>query len=177
MRPEGLRPATLRAQLASDPGAHRSRLAPGEKPNRKRMATAACVFDAVPAPRRPHDVIHPPGGRSTARAPRPGQKAQRKWCTASLIHPPEQVVADAFDQAEARDPHHRRTWIVLVDGARHQLDLIHAEAVRRGVTVYVLLDFVHVSEYVWTRELSGIAPDRAVAGPLISVSDGTSRAR
>ncbi|WP_405952864.1 hypothetical protein OG588_48225 [Streptomyces prunicolor] len=27
------------------------------------------------------------------------------------------------------------------------------------------------------RELSGMAPDRVVAGPLISVSDGTSRAR
>ncbi|MDQ0933759.1 hypothetical protein QFZ49_003699 [Streptomyces turgidiscabies] len=26
-------------------------------------------------------------------------------------------------------------------------------------------------------ELSGVAPDRAVAGPLISGSDGTSRAR
>ena len=82
------------------------------------MATVACVFDTAPAPRRPHDIIHPPGGRSESRTPRPGPKAERKWCTASVIRPPERVIADAFDQAQARDPQHLRDWIVLVDGAR-----------------------------------------------------------
>lgn len=111
--------------------------------------TVACVFDTRPAPRRPHDVIHPPGGRSDERRARPGPRAENKWCTASLVRPPEQVIADAFDQAEARDPKHLRPWGVLVDGARHQLDLITAETTRRDVTVHVLLDFVHVAEYVW----------------------------
>ncbi|MFD1661611.1 ISKra4 family transposase [Streptomyces caeni] len=148
MRPEALREATRRA-AAKAAGGHRARLAPGEKPNRKRMATVACIFDIRPAPRRPHDVIHPPGGRSGERRARPGPKAESKWCTASLIRPPEQVIADAFDQAQARDPKHLRPWIVLVDGARHQLDLISAETSRRNVTVHVLLDFVHVAEYVW----------------------------
>lgn len=148
MRPEALREATRRAAEKAAAG-HRGRLAPGEKPNRKRMATVACVFDTRPAPRRPHDVIHPPGGRSGDRPARPGPRAENKWCTASLVRPPEQVIADAFDQAEARDPKHLRPWVVLVDGARHQLDLIAAETVRRGVTIHVLLDFVHVAEYVW----------------------------
>jgi hypothetical protein len=148
MRPEALREATRRAAEKAAYG-HRGRLAPGEKPNRKRMATVACVFDTRPAPRRPHDVIHPPGGRSGERPARPGPRAENKWCTASLVRPPEQVIADAFDQAEARDPKHLRPWIVLVDGARHQLDLIEAGARRRGITPHVLLDFVHVAEYVW----------------------------
>ncbi|MFC4472487.1 ISKra4 family transposase [Streptomyces xiangluensis] len=148
MRPEALREATRRAAAKAATG-HRGRLAPGEKPNRKRMATVACVFDTRPAPRRPHDVIHPPGGRSGERPARPGPRAENKWCTASLIRPPEQVIADAFDQAEARHPRHLRPWVVLVDGARHQLDLITAETDRRGVTVHMLLDFVHVAEYVW----------------------------
>ncbi|MFE4629789.1 ISKra4 family transposase [Streptomyces mirabilis] len=148
MRPEALREATRRA-AAKAAGGHRARLAPGEKPNRKRMATVACVFDIRPAPRRPHDVIHPPGGRSGERRARPGPKAESKWCTASLVRPPEQVIAEAFNQAQARDPKHLRPWIVLVDGARHQLDLIRAETSRRDVTVHVLLDFVHVAEYVW----------------------------
>ena len=43
------------------------------------------------------------------------------------------MIAAAFDEAEARDPGHLRTWVVLVDGAEHQLDLIRAEAARRGV--------------------------------------------
>ncbi|MFJ8929945.1 ISKra4 family transposase [Streptomyces sp. NPDC102364] len=149
MRPEALREATRRAAAKTAAAGRRGRLAPGEKPNRKRMATVACVFDTAPAPRRPHDIVHPPGGRSEARPPRPGPKAQHKWCTASVIHPPEKVVADAFAQAEARDPQHLRDWIVLVDGARHQLDLIQAEAARRGIHIHVLLDFVHVAEYTW----------------------------
>lgn len=103
-----------------------------------------------PARTTPPARHHPPvGGRSGDREPRPRPKAERKWCTASLVRTPEQVVAGAFDQAVARDPGHLRPWVVLVDGARHQLDLIHAEADRRGVRVHVLLDFVHVAEYVW----------------------------
>jgi hypothetical protein len=149
MRPEALREATRQAAAKATAGDHRGRLAPGEKPNRKRMATVACVFDTRPAPRRPHDVIHPPGGRSSERPARPGPRAENKWCTASLVRSPEQVIADAFDQAQARDPKHLRPWVVLVDGARHQLDLITAESIRRGVTLHVLLDFVHVAEYVW----------------------------
>jgi hypothetical protein len=150
MRPEALREATRRKAEKTAALGRRGRLAPGEKPNQKRMATVACVFDTRPASRRAHDVIHPPGGRTGLRTPRPGPKAENKWCTASVIHPPEQVIADAFDQAHARDPHHHRPWIVLVDGAHHQLDLIHAEAKRREITVHVLLDFVHVAEYIWT---------------------------
>ncbi|MEU1600648.1 ISKra4 family transposase [Streptomyces sp. NPDC005708] len=150
MRPEALREATRRAAAKTAAAGRRGRLAPGEKPNRKRMATVACVFDITPAPRRPHDIVHPPGGRGQIRPPRPGPKAERKWCTASVIRQPDQVVADTFTQAEARDPQHRRDWIVLVDGARHQLDLIQSEAARRNVSVHVLLDFVHVAEYCWT---------------------------
>lgn len=60
------------------------------------------------------------------------------------------AIADAFDQTEARDPAHRRDWAVLVDGARHPLDLLHNEAARRGIDVHVLLDLVHVTEYATT---------------------------
>jgi hypothetical protein len=42
-----------------------------------------------------------------------------------------------------------RTWVVLVDGARHQLDLIRAEAARRGVRINVVIDVIHVLEYLW----------------------------
>jgi hypothetical protein len=88
MRPEALRPATLKAHLNSQ-RALRTRLAPGEKPHRKRMATLACVFDAEPAPRRPHDVIAPP----EAATPLPGRPAPGRERTASgsplpwSIHP------------------------------------------------------------------------------------------
>jgi hypothetical protein len=147
MRPGALRPATAKA--AARQGRMRTRLTAGEKPNRKRMATLACVYDAEPAPRRPHDVIAPPGGRHGHRTLRPRPKARAKWLAGSVEHDPAEVIAAAFGQAEARDPQHRRTRVVLVDGAEHQLDLIRAEATRRGVTIHILIDLIHVLEYIW----------------------------
>ncbi|RNL84221.1 hypothetical protein EFW17_13445 [Halostreptopolyspora alba] len=55
MRPEALRPVTRQAAAAT-PRAFRARLTAGEKPARTRMATLACVYDAEPAARRPHET-------------------------------------------------------------------------------------------------------------------------
>ncbi len=59
------------------------------------------------------------------------------------------VVAGIFDEAERRDPHHRRTWIALVDGNNHQIERIQSEARKRKVEVAIVVDFVHVAEYIW----------------------------
>jgi hypothetical protein len=152
MRPEALREATLKAAQAKGAGTYRTRLASGEKQGRKRMATLGVVYDATPAPRRAHDVIIVPAataeGPSGQRGRRGGPNAQAKWLTGSVTQPSEQVIRAVFDQATQRDPSHRRTWVILVDGARHQLDLVRAEASRRGVTVHILIDLIHVMEYV-----------------------------
>ncbi|WP_162948324.1 hypothetical protein [Streptomyces europaeiscabiei] len=54
-----------------------------------------------------------------------------------------QGVSAVFDQAEHRDPDDRRCWVVLVDGARQQIDLIKAEALQRGVDVHIIVDLIH----------------------------------
>ena len=147
MRPGALRAATAKA--AAKLGKLRTRLTAGEKPNRKRMAALVTVYDAEPARRRPHDVIAPPGGRAGARALRPGPKARARWLAGSVRKDPADMIAAAFDEAGARDPQRLRTWVVLVDGADHQLALIRAEAARRGVTVHIVVDIIHVLEYLW----------------------------
>ena len=153
MRPEALREATVKAAQAKGANTYRTRLASGEKQGRKRMATLGVVYDATPAPRRAHDVICVPAataqGPSGQRPRRIGPKAQAKWLTGSITQTSEQVIKAVFDQAEQRDPTHRRTWVMLVDGARHQLDLVRAEAERRGVRVHILIDLIHVMEYLW----------------------------
>ncbi|MFI1105765.1 hypothetical protein [Streptomyces melanogenes] len=113
------------------------------------MGTLAVAHEEEPALRRPHDIIAPPGGRTGHRTPRPGPKARAKWLTASTEQTPEHVIRSAFDQAEARDPQHRRCSVVLVDGATHQLRFIRAEAARRGVTIHIVLDIVHVTRKLW----------------------------
>jgi hypothetical protein len=160
IRPEALREATAKAARVKGGNKMKSRLAAGEKHGRKRMATLAAVYDAEPAERGVDDIITDPDpdprgsdgdgdGQSEGRERRPGPKARSKWLTGSVDDTAAQVVATAFDQAEHRDPTHRRPWVVLVDGARHQLDLITAEAERRGVTVHIVIDLIHVLEYLW----------------------------
>jgi hypothetical protein len=176
MRPGALRAATAKA--AARLGKMRTRLTAGEKPNRKRMAALVTVYDAEPAKRRPHDVIAPPGGRSGSRPPRPGSKALAKWLTGSVRKDPAEVIAAAFDEAGARDPGHLRTWVVLVDGAEHQLDLIRAEAARRAVTIHIVIDLVHVL-HLWKAAWSlhpavGPAAEDWVAVKALAVLAGDS---
>jgi len=79
---------------------------------------------------------------------RPG--AQRgKWLTASVVDDTATVVADLFDEADRRDPEAQHTWVALVDGNCHQIDRLHAEAAKRGLTLAIVVDFVHVLEYLW----------------------------
>ncbi|MGP3992044.1 hypothetical protein [Streptomyces sp. 3N207] len=77
MRPGHLREATRKAAERAT-RTFRTRLSAGEKTCRKRMATLAVVHDAVPAVRRPHDIIAPSGGRTTRRTPRKGAQGPRE---------------------------------------------------------------------------------------------------
>jgi len=116
---------------------------------RKRMATVAAVYTVAPYMRRAEDIIaglrHVRDATTKARRPRPGGK--RVWAT--LTRNLKDVIADAFDEAIARDPKHRRRWLVLVDGDKKLARWVRAEARRRGVKVTLVLDFIHALEYLW----------------------------
>lgn len=56
MRPEALRAETVRAAAAARQKLA-PRLSPGEKNGRRRMAEIGVVYDAVPAPRTPADIM------------------------------------------------------------------------------------------------------------------------
>ena len=73
--------------------------------------------------------------------------AKRVW--ASVEREPVDVVAEATLEAERRDPEHGKHWVALVDGAETQLALVEEAAAARGVDVTVILDIIHVVEYVW----------------------------
>lgn len=148
MRPDALRPATAKAAAESG---HKlaTRLSGGEKTNRKRMAELACVYDIEPLGRTPTQVM---AGNDDVRATRPG--ARGKWLTASIVDDAAEVIGTAFTEAHRRDPDHRRTWIALVDGNNHQIETIGAEADKHRVTMPIVIDFIHVVEYVWTAAWS-----------------------
>lgn len=145
MRHADLRPATQQA-AAKTPRRLETRLTSGEKKNRKRMAQVATVYTLAPWVRTAADILHTlrPDDLDAIR-PRPRQK--RVW--ASVEHSPQRVVDDAFAEATRRDPEHRRQWVVLVDGQRDQIKRVQRAALKHGAKVTIVLDIVHVLEYLW----------------------------
>ncbi len=144
---KALREATAKAGAQAERKL-RTRLSPGEKNGRKRMAEVAAVYDAAPAPRTAADIIARAATNGPASRKR-GPKATGKWLTASVTHDIPAVISAGFDEAQRRDPTSERTWVVLVDGNRTQIEAIQAQANRRGITVHIVVDFVHVVEYLW----------------------------
>ena len=120
----------------------------GEKKGHKRMAETGAVFDvAVPdgPARTPEQVMRPAGGTGGKKPPR----AENRWYTCDITAGRDVTTGKIFAEADRRDPGHLRTWIALVDGDVHQLGLIQAAAAARGVTLVIVIDFIHVLEYLW----------------------------
>jgi len=141
MRPDSLREPTRRAAEAAS-AKERTRLSRDDKSARKRMATIGAVYEVEPCPRSATDIF--PTG--PADQPSDAPEAKNKWLTASVAGTAAQVISEVFDEAERRDPAHKRTWVALVDGNNHQIDRIEAEARQRGLEVTVVVDFVHVMD-------------------------------
>jgi hypothetical protein len=146
VRPEDLREATRRAAAQ---GKHKltKRLSRGEKRNRKRMAQVAVTYAIEPFVRDAEDVLREFRPARDVKARRPAPTYKRAW--ASVASDPAEVIEEAFREAERVDPEHRMRWVVLVDGNRDQIRLIREVARRHGVKVTMLLDVVHVLEYLW----------------------------
>lgn len=143
MRPDALRTPTAKAAAGAQ-SKLRTRLSKGEKRYRKRIAEVGAVYEIASQPRTSVEVL---AARDEKTMPAP--KARNKWLTASIVQDAATVVGEIFDEADRRDPDHTRTWVALVDGNNHQIDRIEHEATNRGVNVAIVVDFVHVLEYLW----------------------------
>ena len=176
MRHEDLRAATRQAAERS-PRKLETRLTPGEKSNRKRMAQVATVYSIAPFPRSAANIVHTLRDADEVDAKRPRPTDKRVW--ASVEKQARTVIREAFDEALRRDPSKKRRWVVLVDGEPKQLRAVKKEARRVGVEVTIILDIVHVLEYVWdaARALFGESNAKAeswVADRLLALLTGRS---
>jgi hypothetical protein len=146
MRHADLRPAT-QAAAARRTRKLATRLTKGEKRHTKRMAQVAAVYTLAAAPRRAEDLIRELRPTDIPVATRPRPEGKRVW--ASLATPPSEVIDAAFLDACSRDPARQKRWVVLVDGNADQLARVTAAAHRHGVAITIVLDLIHVMEYLW----------------------------
>lgn len=147
MRHEDLRASTRKA---AEDRKHKlkTRLSRGEKRNAKRMATVGAVYTVGAYPRTPEQIVRNLRGVEQDEPdlrPRP----EGKRVLASLEMTPAQVVEELFADAEHRDPEGSKTWVAVVDGNRQQLELLKKQALRRKLDLTVVLDVIHVTEYLW----------------------------
>jgi hypothetical protein len=161
MRPESRRTRTKAPEarvknFSTRPGT-------GEK-GHKRIAEVACVFDVIPRPRTPEQVMasHHGGGDGQAgrkAQDKPAPQAVNRRYRVDIAADRSAAISWLFDEAGCRDPGHARDWIALVDGDNHQINLMEAEAAARGITrLTILIDLIHVMEYLWKAAWAFHAP-------------------
>ena len=148
MRKNDLREKTRKA-ATNENHKLQKRLSKGEKRNCKRMAMVATVYTVPPFERSPEDIVKNLAGMEDAadKQKRPRPENKRVW--ASVEKPANDVIAEAFDEAKLRDPSGTKQWVGLVDGNKAQLQSLEQQAEEHGVALTIILDIIHVIEYLW----------------------------
>ena len=154
MRPEDLREATQRA-AAKRAETFTARLGRGRRLHAKRMASVAAIYTVERFERTPEEILPLAEERGEKpRRPQPEQK--RVW--ASLANSLEEVITAMLEEAEHRDPKRKKQWIGLVDGNRTQIEYLQKLAHERKLDLLIVVDFIHVAQYVWQASLA-LFPD------------------
>lgn len=144
MRPDSLRDCTKKNAQKSKK--LKSRLSQGEKKDRKRMAQVAAVYTVQPHIRTAESIMKTSADDNVVPFRTPIRN-KRVW--ASVEREAESVIEEAFQEALQRDPEQKRQWVILIDGLPHQIKLIKKVMKRLNVKATIVMDFIHVLEYLW----------------------------
>lgn len=145
MRHDALRDQTKKAAKDSEAG-QKKRLSKGEKPNRKRMAQVAVVYNIQKHQRSKEDILDE-YRRTAAKANRPRPTDKRVW--ASLVQNTNEVIRDMVAEAKSRSPKGKKNFVALIDGNNHQFECLVDCLDSAQVEATIILDIIHVLEYVW----------------------------
>jgi hypothetical protein len=168
MRQEALREATRKKAEARAPSAPHG-LAQKAKSHRKRMATVAGIYHIDRHIRSPHTVARQFAPlRLVPSNPPPAPTPVRKKLWASLEKPMKAVMEATFAEGRRRDPDQRAAWVALVDGDPTQIDYIKKTANAYGMSVVLILDIIHVLEYLWKAAKAQFAPEDPKAAQWVA---------
>jgi hypothetical protein len=150
MRRDSLRPATRKAAEERRPRLEK-RVSKGEKTATRRMAQVAAVYSIEPYVRSAEEIAGTLGQAAdkTPREPQARPKPEDKRVWASVRSDAWDVIEAAFEEADRRDPERRKRHVALVDGGEHQLEGVLLCCGKARTHVTVILDIIHVLEYLW----------------------------
>lgn len=172
MREEDLKTAT-REKAQKTKHKLQKRKSKGEKANSKRMATVASVYSIDKFIRTPEQII---GEMKTSGSdPRPRPVDKRVW--ASVEKESIAVTADLFEEALRRDPTRMKRWACLVDGDPRQQRRIQATAKAKKISLTIIVDIIHVIEYLWKaarvfHEETSLDAEKWVSEHLLAILRG-----
>ncbi len=128
------------------------------------MAVVTAVWDQPRGVREASEIVEQFKPATQRRGPRRAlPRQQNKRVAATVAHDQGATIGAMFDEAQRRDPAHRRTWVVVIDGAETQADVVQREADRLGVRVVIVLDLIHVLRYLWRSAIAIHAGTNAAA--------------
>ncbi len=107
------------------------------------MAMVAAVYSLPVQQRTPEQIMGPKENKPAV------VRAQNKRVWASIEHDGWWVIKTAFEEAMKRDPTQSRHWVVVVDGGEQQLLDILDIARSYQARITLVLDLIHVLEYLW----------------------------
>ena len=143
MHNQDLRDATrLEAENASKK--KKTRLGPGEKKGRKRMATVVSVYEIAPYYRTSEQIL---SINEETLPERPKPENKRVW--ANIIDDMGSAIEQGFQEALLRDPDQQMQWIVLIDGQTQLIKQVTKKAAENEVSITIVQDVIHVIEYLW----------------------------
>jgi hypothetical protein len=120
-----------------------------ERPNSKRVATVASVYEINRFVREPKEVhkefFHK--SDSKQKVERPCPVAKRVW--AGLKKSSEEIIKEIFEEALQRDTSREKEWVVLVDGDLNQIKKLKKFSRQFKIKVTIVCDIIHVLEYIW----------------------------
>jgi hypothetical protein len=152
VRHQDLREATKKAASKSTHKVSK-RLSKGEKRNRKRMATVAACYTIEPNVRTPADILRELQAVQDVGRPKP-PKPRNKRVWASVEQEQADVIGELFQEARRRDANLTQQWVTLLDGSEEQMAQVKRQAALAGVTPVIILDIIHVLEYLWKAAYS-----------------------
>lgn len=134
-----------------EPQGRKIRIGPGEKPNKKKEAVVSAVYTVERFRRTPDDVIREIDQENRivapAQAPPPRPRPQNKRVRATM-RGKDEAFAEVRRQLDQRDPHGRKQWIALTDGAEPLQERTLSQLAGPS-GILLILDIMHVLTYLW----------------------------